>query len=68
MAFGAGAHYCPGAPLARAEAQIALAALLDLPGLQLIDDEPQWRRIETLHALESLPVAFNPASHLTAAP
>jgi len=68
VAFGAGAHYCLGAPLARVEAQIALAALLDLPGLQLIDDEPQWRRIETLHALESLPVALNPASHLTGAP
>ncbi len=29
IAFGLGAHYCPGAHLARAEARIALGALLD---------------------------------------
>lgn len=60
VAFGAGAHYCLGAPLARAEAQIALTALIALPGLELAIDEPQWRPIETLHALESLPVTFRP--------
>ena len=60
VAFAAGAHYCLGAPLARAEAQIALAALIDLPELQLTDDEPRWRPLETLHALESLPIAFTP--------
>ncbi len=60
VAFAAGAHYCLGAPLARAEAQIALAALIDLPELQLAVDEPRWRPIETLHALESLPIAFTP--------
>jgi cytochrome P450 len=61
VAFGAGAHYCLGAPLARAEAQVALAALIDLPDLQLETDEPQWRPVETLHALEALPVRFAPA-------
>lgn len=60
VAFGAGAHYCLGAALARAEAQIALAALIALPDLELAIDEPQWRPLETLHALESLPVAFKP--------
>ncbi len=58
VAFGAGAHYCLGAPLARAEAQIALSALINLPDLELATDEPQWRPIATLHALESLPAAF----------
>ena len=29
LAFGGGAHYCLGAPLARAEAQIAIAALFE---------------------------------------
>ena len=58
VAFGAGAHYCLGAALARAEAQIALAALIALPDLELAVDEPRWRSLETLHALESLPVAF----------
>jgi cytochrome P450 len=60
VAFAAGAHYCLGAPLARAEAQIALAALIDLPELHLATDEPRWRALETLHALESLPIAFTP--------
>ena len=60
MAFGAGAHYCLGAALARAEAQIALAALIALPDLELAIDEPQWRPLEALHALEALPIAFKP--------
>jgi len=60
VSFGAGAHHCLGAALARAEAQIALAALIDLPELQLEVEAPQWRPIETLHALASLPVACEP--------
>ena len=56
VAFGGGAHYCLGAALARAEAQIALAALVTLPGLELAIDEPEWRPLVTLHALQSLPV------------
>ena len=36
LAFGGGAHFCLGAPLARAEAQIAIALLLEqFPGLRL---------------------------------
>jgi cytochrome P450 len=61
VAFGGGAHYCLGAALARAEAQIALHALIALPDLALAVDEPRWRPLETLHALESLPVVFTPA-------
>jgi cytochrome P450 len=60
LAFGGGAHYCLGAALARAEAQIALDALIALPDLELAADEPQWRPLEALHALESLPVTFTP--------
>ena len=56
LSFGAGPHYCLGAALARAEAQIALTALIALPDLELAIDEPVWRPLETLHALESLPV------------
>ncbi|KNB53630.1 cytochrome P450 [Streptomyces caatingaensis] len=33
--FGLGLHYCLGAPLARAEAESGLTALLTLPGLRL---------------------------------
>jgi cytochrome P450 len=60
VAFGAGAHYCLGAALARAEAQIALAALIALPDIELAIDEPRWRPLEALHALEALPIAFKP--------
>jgi pimeloyl-[acyl-carrier protein] synthase len=57
LAFGGGAHYCLGAALARAEAQVALSALIALPDLELAIDEPQWRPLTTFHALQSLPVA-----------
>jgi cytochrome P450 len=61
LAFGSGAHHCLGAALARAEAQAALGALVALPGLTLAVDEPRWRPMEALHALESLPIAFTAA-------
>ena len=40
VAFGRGRHFCPGAPLARLEAEAALRALLPLDGLRLEDGEP----------------------------
>jgi pimeloyl-[acyl-carrier protein] synthase len=61
VAFGGGAHYCLGAALARAEAQVALSALVALPDLQLAVDEPSWRPLAALHGLESLPVELRPA-------
>ncbi|MDQ1395442.1 MAG: pimeloyl-[acyl-carrier protein] synthase [Acidimicrobiaceae bacterium] len=61
VAFGGGAHYCLGAALARTEAQIALAALVALPHLELVSDEPVWRPLLMLHALASLPVACRAA-------
>jgi len=57
LAIGGGAHYCLGAALARAEAQIALAALISIPDLEVAIDEPEWRPLTTFHALQSLPVA-----------
>ena len=36
MPFGFGAHYCPGAALARLEAQVTLALLVErMPNLRL---------------------------------
>jgi cytochrome P450 len=61
VAFGGGAHYCLGAALARTEAQIALAALVALPHLELASDEPVWRPLLMFHALASLPVACREA-------
>ena len=56
VAFGAGAHYCLGAALARVEAQLAFSALVSLPGLELAIDKPEWRPIAGFHTLQSLPV------------
>ncbi|WP_418952494.1 cytochrome P450 family protein [Streptomyces albireticuli] len=59
LAFGHGIHRCLGAPLALAEAEIALRALLTrFPGLRLAvpPGELQWRRTRLMRGLESLPV------------
>jgi pimeloyl-[acyl-carrier protein] synthase len=59
LAFGGGIHYCLGAPLARLEAQIAIAALLQrMPGLALAEDAPPLRDNFVLRGLERLPVTF----------
>ena len=60
LALGGGAHYCLGAPLARAETRIALGALLErLPGLAL-DGPPVRRPSFTIRALSSLPLRWAP--------
>ncbi|MBV9357685.1 MAG: cytochrome P450 [Chloroflexi bacterium] len=62
LSFGAGIHYCVGAPLARMEAEIAIATLLrriDHP--QLVEGPRQWRATFALRGLRSLPMIFNPA-------
>jgi len=60
LAFGAGAHYCLGAPLARVEAQIAFTEMLRrLPdSLRLAIDEPEWRENIVLRGLKSMPLAW----------
>jgi cytochrome P450 len=59
IAFGYGIHFCLGAPLARAEAQIAFATMLRrLPELRLDAEEPQWGGTFILRGLKSLPVAW----------
>jgi cytochrome P450 len=57
LAFGGGVHYCLGAPLARAEAEIAIRALLRRwPALRLATTEPAWRENVVLRGLAGLPV------------
>jgi cytochrome P450 len=55
MGFGAGIHYCLGAPLARLEAEIAFTRLLQrYPALALVDEAPQWRGLINLRGLQAL--------------
>jgi cytochrome P450 len=44
-AFGGGAHFCLGAPLAKAEAQIALTALLARFPVLDLDSRPRARKL-----------------------
>lgn len=58
LAFGAGIHYCLGAPLARLEAEEAFGRLLRrYPQLELADTAaPRWRKLINLRGLEALPL------------
>jgi len=59
LAFGHGAHYCLGAPLARLEAQIAFTTLLrGLPQLVMAvsRDCLKWRKGFLLRGLKQLPL------------
>ena len=59
LAFGYAAHFCFGAPLARAEAQIAFEAILRrLNGMRLEPQSLTWRANLGLRGLNSLHVAF----------
>jgi cytochrome P450 len=58
LSFGAGVHYCLGAPLARLEAQIALPALLRrFPGMELIA-RPRRRPRMNLRGWREVPVTL----------
>lgn len=59
LSFGHGIHRCVGAPLAKAEAEIALrAVLIRFPGIRLAapPDQLDWRRTRLVRGLASLPV------------
>jgi cytochrome P450 len=65
LTFGAGAHYCPGANLARAELEEALAFLAPrAPGLAL-DGPPQLGGIEGIYGIDKLPVIWSGSSAMS---
>jgi cytochrome P450 len=58
VSFGAGIHFCVGAPLARMEMQVALDALFKrVPGLRLAEP-PRYRDTFHFHGLEALELAW----------
>jgi cytochrome P450 len=61
IAFGKGAHYCLGAPLARLEGEIALRVLFErFPDLRLdiAAEDLEWRDVPTFRSLVRLPVKW----------
>jgi len=59
LAFGGGAHFCLGAPLARLEGRIAISSLVHrFPDLALAG-EPRVRDTFTLRGLSKLPVTLS---------
>ena len=60
LSFGAGIHYCFGAPLARLETEIALTGLARrLENPRLLADPPPYRPNPLLHGPAHLPVGFD---------
>ena len=58
VSFGAGIHFCIGAPLARIELQVAFSELFKrLPRLKLAD-APRYNNVYHFHGLEQLQVSW----------
>ena len=59
LAFGMGIHFCLGAPLARAEGQIALGELVRrFPEMRMLEDPPEYKPTFTLRGLARLNLAL----------
>jgi cytochrome P450 len=57
LSFGGGPHFCLGASLARMEGAIVFEALATkLPHLELVEENPTWRRSLNIRGLGSLTV------------
>lgn len=61
LAFGAGAHFCVGAALARLEgAEVLTRLFARCPALRLTHEPVRWRELRSLHALSDLPARLTP--------
>ena len=63
LGFGHGVHYCPGARLGRAEAEIAIGSLIcRFDGLELAvaPENLKWHRTGPVRTVRHLPVRFAP--------
>jgi cytochrome P450 len=57
LSFGIGTHFCLGAPLARLEAEIGLAALVrHFPDLALAEEPVEWSDSFVLRGVRALPL------------
>jgi cytochrome P450 len=59
VAFGDGIHFCLGAPLARAEAQIAINSVVQrFPNLALAEPDPKFGGTFIIRGVKNLPLTF----------
>ncbi|HLJ55877.1 MAG TPA: cytochrome P450, partial [Chthonomonadaceae bacterium] len=59
LAFGLGIHFCLGSALARTEARIGFARLLErMPRLALASSAPEWNSNTLIRGLAGLPLRF----------
>jgi cytochrome P450 len=62
VSFGAGIHFCVGAPLARLESTIAIRTLAEkIPHFKIAVDQPVYKENFVLRGLQSLPITFQTA-------
>ena len=57
--FGAGIHFCIGAPLARMEAQVSFERLAERVERFESTEEPSYREAFVLRGLHKLPIIFS---------
>ena len=63
LTFGAGMHYCPGANLARAELEEALAFLAPRTPDLALDGPPQLGGVEGIYGIDKLPIIWSGSAY-----